>query len=132
FENGDVTWEFDDGSDPDTGNQVTHDFEGERAHTVTMTVRNITGSHSTTVTIPARPTASFTAIPPPNLLLPSIFAATTTGGGITDYEWIINGERIDENGATFSRSFPAGEHTVQLRVRNLWGWSEPFSRTYTV
>ncbi|SFS10746.1 PKD repeat-containing protein [Halomicrobium zhouii] len=120
-------WEFGDGSEPATGETVTHAYAENGTYDATLTVTD--GANNTdTATVPvtveaedtdAAPTAVLEA--PESVMAgePATFDArnSTDDEGIVSYQWTVDGASVDADGPTLERTFAdAGTYTVGVTV----------------
>jgi PKD repeat protein len=120
------TWNFGDGSAPDTRANPSHTFAAAREYTVTLVVRNGGGDSAPftqTVRIYPVPTASVTA-PSGEIRTGTAvtFRSNTTGDdGPSSITWQVDGHEVG-TGATLQYTFAEdGPHDVTVRARNAGG-----------
>jgi len=111
----DYSWNFGDGTTQDAGSTATaqHTYASRGTYTVSLTVTNSAGKHSTTsqtVTVDFAPTPAFTQSTP--VASPTVVnfdgsgSSASTGGSITDYSWNFGDGQMQDTGTT-----PTAQHT---------------------
>lgn len=138
------SWNFGDGSTAE-GATATHSFADAGDFSVTLTVVNDygeTNSSTQTVSVLAAPVpvASFISSPPAPVAGAAVqFDASASTGGVSgeytgaivSYGWDF-GDGTTAEGATASRAFPAGDHSVTLTVTNDFGKSDSVTQVVHV
>jgi len=120
-------WDFGDGSEPVTGETVTHAYAENGSYEATLTVTdgaNNTDTATVPVTVEAQdtdeaPTAVLDAPESVTAGEPATFDArrSTDDEGIVAYQWTVDGATVDADGPTLERTFAdAGTHTVGVTV----------------
>lgn len=132
---GDYQWDFGDGQTGD-GQNVSHIYAQAGSYTVTHTVSSLTagctGSITQSVPVNPLPTANFTYTTVCSGT-PTQFTSTSTGQGITNYQWIF-GDGQTGTGQNPTHTYAqAGTYQVTLTVGNGSGTcDDDITQTVTV
>lgn len=137
-------WRFDDGSEPETGEQVNHTFSTEGEYTVELAVADDEGNTATdTVTVdvapePSEPPTAVAEANPTSGEAPlevefDASASSDPDGDIEEYIWRFKDGSTPDNGETTTHTFrTAGEYDVELVVIDSQGNRDTETVTITV
>lgn len=131
-------WDMGDGSPPQTGQTITHQYSAGDNYNVKLTVRNIQGfveySGELVVGQPVTGTTITVNPDPPRVNDTVSFAAEYTPVEATtpvNYSWKINGVNQAETSKTINRNLAIGSYLIEATVSNAYG-SHVTSRTVMI